>query len=313
MTDNNVLKLSKPSTFSDPLTEVLRNGARSLLAQAVEAEVAANSSEATPMERTDEGRQRLVRQSVGTRDHDRHRPGRGAGHGSATARGWAPIASASSALLRLMRGARRASMVLNPLPQGHLHRRLHRGAGGLTRAGRRRPLGLVHRAAHRSLGGGARTWLKRDLSARRYVYSGPRHLTTCGPARTTRNACWSSSARRPRAWKELVGLIDVRESTQSWRELLLEIRGAGSRWGLNSRSPTARSASGKGDRGSVVPDARPALLGAQDANVLNKLPKSQNRRQSVLSRNLDGRDQERRRQRLRHLHWTYPSNDEKDA
>ena len=41
MSDNSVLKLSQPSTFSDPLTEVLRSGARSLLARAVEAEVAA--------------------------------------------------------------------------------------------------------------------------------------------------------------------------------------------------------------------------------------------------------------------------------
>ena len=41
MSDNTVLKLSQPSTFSDPLTEVLRSGARSLLARAVEAEVAA--------------------------------------------------------------------------------------------------------------------------------------------------------------------------------------------------------------------------------------------------------------------------------
>ena len=40
MTDTNVLKLSQPATFSDPLTEVLRSGARSLLAQAVGAEVA---------------------------------------------------------------------------------------------------------------------------------------------------------------------------------------------------------------------------------------------------------------------------------
>ena len=55
MSDNNVLKLSQPSTFSDPLTEVLRSGARSLLARAVEAEVAAfldGHSEA----RTEEGR-----------------------------------------------------------------------------------------------------------------------------------------------------------------------------------------------------------------------------------------------------------------
>ena len=60
MSDNNVLKLSQPSTFSDPLTEVLRSGARSLLARAVEAEVAAfldGHSEA----RTEEGRRRLVR------------------------------------------------------------------------------------------------------------------------------------------------------------------------------------------------------------------------------------------------------------
>ena len=41
MTDNNVLKLSQPATICDPLTEVLRGGARSLLAHAVEAEVAA--------------------------------------------------------------------------------------------------------------------------------------------------------------------------------------------------------------------------------------------------------------------------------
>src|SRR5439155_25644087 len=40
MTDTNVLHLSQPGTFADPLTEVLCNGARALLAQAVEAEVA---------------------------------------------------------------------------------------------------------------------------------------------------------------------------------------------------------------------------------------------------------------------------------
>jgi hypothetical protein len=38
VTDTNVFRLSQPRAFSDPLTEVLRNGARVLLAQAVEAE-----------------------------------------------------------------------------------------------------------------------------------------------------------------------------------------------------------------------------------------------------------------------------------
>ena len=41
MTETNVFPLCQPGTFADPLTEVLRNGARALLAQAVEAEVAA--------------------------------------------------------------------------------------------------------------------------------------------------------------------------------------------------------------------------------------------------------------------------------
>ena len=40
MSDANVVKLFQPGSFADPLTEVLRNGARALLAQAIEAEVA---------------------------------------------------------------------------------------------------------------------------------------------------------------------------------------------------------------------------------------------------------------------------------
>lgn len=41
MTDSNVFKLSQPGTFTDLLTEVLRNGAHALLVQAVETEAAA--------------------------------------------------------------------------------------------------------------------------------------------------------------------------------------------------------------------------------------------------------------------------------
>jgi putative transposase len=36
---DNVIQLIQPSVFDDQLTEILRNGARALLAQAVEAEV----------------------------------------------------------------------------------------------------------------------------------------------------------------------------------------------------------------------------------------------------------------------------------
>jgi putative transposase len=40
LSDANVVKLLQSGSFGDPLTEVLRNGARALLAQAIEAEVA---------------------------------------------------------------------------------------------------------------------------------------------------------------------------------------------------------------------------------------------------------------------------------
>ena len=40
MYKDNIIKLIQPANVEDQLTEILRNGARSLLAQAVEAEVA---------------------------------------------------------------------------------------------------------------------------------------------------------------------------------------------------------------------------------------------------------------------------------
>ena len=60
MTETNVFQLSQPGSFIDPLTEVLRDGARALLAQAVEAEVASLLNRYAD-ETTDDGRQRLVR------------------------------------------------------------------------------------------------------------------------------------------------------------------------------------------------------------------------------------------------------------
>ena len=39
MPNDSVIKLIQPGTFDDQLTEVLRNGARTLLTQAIEAEV----------------------------------------------------------------------------------------------------------------------------------------------------------------------------------------------------------------------------------------------------------------------------------
>jgi putative transposase len=49
MEENKIITLRQPGAIADPLTEVLRDGARALLAQAIEAEVSqALAAEPTP-------------------------------------------------------------------------------------------------------------------------------------------------------------------------------------------------------------------------------------------------------------------------
>jgi transposase-like protein len=60
VSDDNVVKLIQPGAFDDQLAEILRQGARSLLAQAVEAEVADFLARHGEL-RTEDGRQRIVR------------------------------------------------------------------------------------------------------------------------------------------------------------------------------------------------------------------------------------------------------------
>ena len=60
MSDSNVIKLAQPGAFTDSLTEILRSGARALLTQAVEAEVAEFLARHADL-RTETGHQRVVR------------------------------------------------------------------------------------------------------------------------------------------------------------------------------------------------------------------------------------------------------------
>jgi hypothetical protein len=55
-----MVKLIQPGTVNDPLTEILRNGARALLIHAVEAEVADFLAKHGDL-KTEDGRQRVVR------------------------------------------------------------------------------------------------------------------------------------------------------------------------------------------------------------------------------------------------------------
>src|SRR5467141_1172192 len=60
VSDSNVIKLTQPGAFTDSLTEILRSGARALLTQAVEAEVAEFLAKHTDL-KTETGQQRVVR------------------------------------------------------------------------------------------------------------------------------------------------------------------------------------------------------------------------------------------------------------
>lgn len=60
MPNDNVTRLIQPGTFDDQLTEVLRNGAKALLAKAVEAEVGDFLSQHADLKTVD-GHQRIVR------------------------------------------------------------------------------------------------------------------------------------------------------------------------------------------------------------------------------------------------------------
>ena len=60
MSKDNIIKLIQPANVEDQLTEILRNGARSLLAQTVEAEVADFLGKHADL-KTEDGHQRVVR------------------------------------------------------------------------------------------------------------------------------------------------------------------------------------------------------------------------------------------------------------
>ena len=214
MSDNNVLKLSQPSTFSDPLTEVLRSGARSLLARAVEAEVAAfldGHSEA----RTEEGRRRLVRHGhlpereimtgigpVAVRaPRVRDRTGQGADRIRFSSALLPPYARRSKSLEVLI-----PVLYLKGISTGDfaeaLAALLGPDAGGLSASTVAR-LTEVWADEHAH-------WLKRDLSARHYVYFWADGIHVQARLEDDAQCLLVIIGATPEGKKELVGLTTSR-------------------------------------------------------------------------------------------------------
>jgi putative transposase len=280
VTDTNVFELSQPGSFADPLTEVLRDGARALLAQAVEAEVAALlSCHADKL--TDDGRQRLVRHGhlpereimtgigpVTVRcPRVRDRVGEGAERIRFSSAILPPYARRSKSLEVLI-----PVLYLKGISTGDFEEALiallGKDAGGLSASTvSRLKEAWAEEHAH---------WSKRDLSAKRYVYFWVDGIHVQARLEDAAQCLLVIIGATPEGKKELVGLNDgVRESAQSWRELLLDLK----RRGL-ARGPELAVADGALGFWQAVEEVWPKTRGQRcwvhkTANVLNKLPKSQ--------------------------------------
>jgi len=279
VTDTNVFSLVQPGTFVDSLTEVLRNGARALLAQAVETEVAGFLAEHADKV-TDDGRQRLVRHGhlperaimtgigpVAVRvPRVRDRLGDGEERIRFTSAILPPYARRSKSLEVLI-----PVLYLKGISTGDfaeaLSALLGRDAGGLSAS----TIGRLKDAWSDE----HERWRKRDLSAKRYVYFWVDGIYVQARLEDEAQCLLVIIGATPEGKKELVGLADgVRESTQSWRELLLDLKHRG-------LSSGPQLAVGDGALGfwkaleEVWPKTRAQRCWVhKTANVLNKLPKS---------------------------------------
>jgi putative transposase len=288
VSDANVVKLLQPGSFADPLTEVLRNGARALLAQAIEAEVA--DFLAKPAElKTAAGLRRVVRHGhlperevmtgigpVGVRQ-PRVRD-RGAadnvGRIRFTPAILPPYARRSRSLEVLI-----PILYLKGISTGDFEEALAallgKDAPGLTASTIAR-LKEVWLDEHEH-------WRKRDLSAKRYVYVWADGIYLQARLEDAKQCILVIIGATPEGKKELLGFTDgARESAQDWRELLLDVQNRGLVVApeLAVAKPALAKAGGAlgfwKALGELWPTTREQRCWVhKTANVLNKLPKSQ--------------------------------------
>ena len=274
-----VVRLRQPDEFDDPLTSILRSGARQLLAQAVEMEAEAFLAAMKDRKLAD-GRDRVVRH----------------GHGPERAiqTGIGPVEVSrvkirdrgaegedrirfTSAILPLW--ARRTKSLDALLPVLYL-RGLSTGdfQEALTALLGKDAPNLSPSVVSRLTGewqGEYDGWQKRDLSARRYVYVWADGVYLQARMEDHAECMLVLIGATPEGRKELVGFqVGVRESEQSWRELLVDLKARG-------LSIAPEIAVGDGALGfwkaldAVFPGAQHQRCWVhKTANILNKVAKS---------------------------------------
>jgi putative transposase len=280
--NDNVVRLIQPGAFDDQLTEVLRHGARALLAQAVEAEVAGFLAKHTDL-KTEQGHQRVVRHG--------HLPEREVMTGIGPVAVRQPrvrdrgVAADEPGRIRFSPSIlppymRRSKSIETLLPILYLKgistgdfsealaALLGKDASGLSASaiGRLKDGWQDEHAA----------WQKRDLSARRYVYVWADGIHLEARLEDEKQCILVVIGATPEGRKELVGFTDgARESAHDWRELLLDLK----RRGLDAQPEMMIADGALGfwkAAGEVWPKAAEQRCWVhKTANVLAKLPKSQ--------------------------------------
>ena len=230
MEEGKVTALVQPGEIEDLLTEVVRNGAQQLLAHAVEAEVSAFLDLHLGMTTAD-GRRRLVRhgylpeRSVQTgigpvpvrqpRIRDRGDEGGKIRFNSSIVPKYARRSRSLDALI--------PALYLSGISSGNFQEALAallgKDAPNLSPA--------VLRKLKADWRHDLRAWQRRDLSARRYVYIWADGVYLQARMETEKQCILVIIGATPEGKKELVGFqAGYRESTQSWRELLVDLKEA---------------------------------------------------------------------------------------
>ena len=279
--DSTVVSLRQPDTIEDPLTAILRSGARRLLAEAIEAEAEAFLTTMKGMQLPD-GRDRVVRHGLGPerlvqtgigpvevrrvklRDRGTSERAERIRFTSAILPRWARRTRSLDALLPILylRGISMGDF------QEALAALLGKDAPNLSPSVIARLKGDWQTDFER--------WQKRDLSARRYVYIWADGVYLQARLLEPQAECMLVLiGATPEGKKELVGFqVGMRESAQSWRELLVDLKARG-------LTIAPELATGDGALGfwkaleEVSPTTRHQRCTVhKTVNVLDKLPKS---------------------------------------
>lgn len=279
--DTTITPLHQPGSVIDPLTEIARDGARQMLAAALKAEAASFVAQFAE-ERLPDGRQRVVHHGTGPersiqtgigpipvqRQKIRDRsadvpPESKIRFSSRILPKWARRSPSLDALLPVL--------YLRGVSTGDFQEALSALVG--PEAPNLSP-GAISRLTGEWQGEHDR-WQRRDLSARRYVYVWADGVYLQARMEPQAECMLVMIGATPEGKKELVGFqVGVRESAQSWRELLVDLRSRG-------LSVPPDAAVGDGALGfwkameEIYPSTRHQRCWTHKvSNVLNKVPKS---------------------------------------